>query len=164
MEMITLWLLLIFFTITAELHNPGLFYFLSLSCGAVAALVSCLLMQTVDLQIAWFAAIAALAWVMLKRVAKSKRVAPYHTTNSDALVGKRAQVIEPISYPEKGYVKMGGEIWPAAVFVKRSIEPGSQREADSLLELAASGDLIIEVGEYVEVIAVVGNHLVVKRI
>ena len=164
MEMITLWLIIGVFTIVAELHNPGLFYFLSLACGAGAALASCLMEQSIDIQVAWFVAIAAFAWTILKRIAHSKSIAPYYTTNADALIGKRAVVIERIVYPEKGYVKIGGEEWPAQLWVQRSVEPKASRSPDSLLGLAGSHGLVIEPGEYVEIMSVSGNHLVVKQI
>lgn len=151
----TYWLMLFFVTLVAELYNPGLFYFLSIACGASAAGLSALMFQTFDLQLAWFGAISALAWFVLKRIARSNRVAPYHQTNTDALLGKRALVTERIIYPDKGYVKVGGELWPARLALD---EYTNQEDGKSTFQ---SGT--VDVGESVQVIRVVGNHLVVTK-
>ena len=100
--------------------------------GAVAALIASLLGAKVWLQVLIFAGVSALL-LLLVRPFLRKYVDPHKIkTNVDALVGKKAVVIEPVDNLEGlGTVKLNGNIWTA-----RSVD-GANIPADTVVEVQA---------------------------
>ncbi len=142
MQVMVLWLLLGGGSLLLELGNPGFFFFLSLVFGSAAAIVALLLGLDIAGQMVAFGIVSLIAFIVLKRWVKAvKAHKPNYRTNVDALVGRRGAVTEAIRYPEAGAVKVHGETWSA-----RSVyaEP-------------------LERGVSVEIVAVVGCHVMVKR-
>jgi membrane protein implicated in regulation of membrane protease activity len=143
MELITgIWLLVALVCLVGELAIPGISFFFALFCGASAAALMSWLAYELLVQIVVFTIVAGATGVMLQVVAKRSSHKRGIPTNVDALVGKEGMVLEPIFAHQKGIVKIGGELWTA-------------RSAD--------GEAI-EKDEIVEVRAISGSHLVVKRI
>jgi membrane protein implicated in regulation of membrane protease activity len=138
----TAWVLLAFLFLFFEMGNPGLFYFLSFSFGALAAALSSLATSAIALQIIVFLAGTCLAIVVLKWwvARKSSKYHGHEKSNIYALKGKRALVLKTITPDEPGTVKVGSESWMA-------------RSAHT-----------IAAGNYVTIVDVRGAHLVVEEV
>lgn len=96
-----------------ELGSPGLFYALSLSIGACGAATVALYEHDPVMQWITFAAVSLLTLMILHRWVKKFLKKPALRTNYDALIGKRALVIEAVQPQELGLVKVGGQTWSA---------------------------------------------------
>lgn len=141
MNTITWWFLLFFMSVILELSSPGLFFFLSFSCGAVAAMLVATTTLGPIVEFCTFAVISALSFVLLTRFVKRISKDTLHKTNVYALLGKRGIVMEPLADSKKGWIKVEGELWSA---------------------LPHEGS--IEKGAVVEVVSAQGSHLVVKKV
>ena len=137
-----LWLGTIGSALMLELTHPGLFFFLSLSIGGCVALAVLLVGLSLELQIIAFVASAVLAFTFLRAFVTGRKTGTHHKTNVEALIGKKAIVVNRVAYPSSGLVKVHGEVWSARV-----------AEQD-----------ILNSGEFVEIVAVVGCHLIVRRL
>lgn len=143
MEIITgIWLVVALVCLVGELAIPGISFFFALFCGASAAALMSWLAYELIVQMIVFAMVTGATGVMLQVVAKRSSHKRGIRTNVDALVGKQGMVIEPISAYQKGMVRIGGEFWAART---------AHNEA-------------IAKDEIVEVVAISGSHLVVRRI
>lgn len=96
-------------------------------------------------QIASLILLTCCACSVLYLMTKRQKIKPVYKTNVDALIGKEAIVLERIAYSTFepwGLVKVGGENWAAGSLTGDSIEPG----------------------EYVEIVDLIGCHLMVKKL
>lgn len=110
--------------------------------GALAALISALLGASIGVQVAVFLVVSALMLVFTRPIMKNWLNVKVTKTNVDAILGKTGVVTKPIFMNEYGEVKVGGQRWTAK---------GVASEA-------------IELNEQIEVIAVEGVKLIVKRL
>lgn len=138
------WLIIAVLFLLLEMGHPGLFFFLSFSCGALIASLVSLYSQSLILQSIIFLISTFISLFILKQwIAKKLRLGTKHThTNMYALEGKHAVVLQSITPTKPGLVKINGEIWTA-----RSLHDG-----------------IIHKDVLVQVIRVSGAHVVVKKI
>jgi membrane protein implicated in regulation of membrane protease activity len=142
-EMLTVWAAIFLCALIAELQNPGLFYFLSLSIGSGAALIAYSLCLSAGMQIITFVLASFVAVLFLQLVVRrNKSTGKHHRTNVEALIGKRGIVLENIEPLGVGQIKLEGEIWSARAVHGQSIVTGS----------------------LVEVASVVGCHLIVQQV
>lgn len=109
------WLIIAVLFLLLEMGHPGLFFFLSFSCGALITALISLYSSTFIAQSIIFLVSTILSLFILKKwVAKKVRLGAKHThTNMYALQGKRAIVLESITPTKPGLVKINGEIWTA---------------------------------------------------
>lgn len=133
------WLIAALIFLIFEMGHPGLFFWLSFSLGSlVAATFS---WYDYSWHVAGFSFLLSSlgAIVLLKRYVGNfiKHHGAHTLTNTDALIGKIAVVVTPISADKPGRVKIGGEEW-----------------------LARSSE-VLEKGVRVSVVAVRGSHVVV---
>jgi membrane protein implicated in regulation of membrane protease activity len=142
-ELPLMWLAIIVIAILGELHSPGLFFFLSVAGAATLALGVQLMGQPFEAQVAVFMGGWALVFWLLRRYVAGALKTKQHKTNVEALIGVRARVTERIEPFHVGRVRIGGELWVAC---------------------ATNQQEMYEVGTLVEVIAVVGSHVVVKKV
>lgn len=142
--MVFIWSVIALAFLLLELGNPGLFFFLSFSCGAGFSAAFSMLQPEPSLvtQIITFFAGSTLAFIALSRWVK-KTSAHSPKTNVYALQGKRGTVITSITPTESGSVKIGGETWSAR---------------------AAHEHETIALGAQVEIVTVRGVHLIVKEV
>jgi membrane protein implicated in regulation of membrane protease activity len=138
------WLIVAFFFLILEMGSPGLFFFISFFFGGlVAAGVSCItdsiIMQAVSFSGAVISALFVLRYVVIPMLGKDRH---HERTNVYALKGKHGFVVKPISLQIPGFVRINGELWVAQV----------------------TRDEHIDAGSTVEVIAVRGAHVVVKKV
>lgn len=141
-ELLWMWLGVIGGALALELTHPGLFFFLSLSVGGCAALGTWIAGLSLEIQAVSFAVSAVLAFVLLRAFVAHRKAGTHHKTNVEGLIGKKAIVESRIAFPSSGLVKVHGEVWSARA-----------QEQD-----------VLNAGEFVEIVAVIGCHLIVKRI
>lgn len=136
------WLVIALLFLIAELGNPGLFFFLSFCLGALAAGFLTLVTENIVAQSLLFLTGSIIAGVVLIVCFKKRMRQSHYATNAHALIGKHAFVIQTIHPEQAGQVKVGGEIWSA-----RALNSGK-----------------IEKEAVVEVVAIRGVHVLVKKI
>lgn len=133
----------ILFTII-EILDPA-FFFLSFAIGAiVTGLLSFfpLVSGSIAAQIFIFAVFSFLAFLFMRKLGKKVLKHSGAETNVNALIGKTGVVTKEIVGENRGYVKIGGEIWSAV----------SQNNTD------------IATNEKVRILGIDGNKVVVEQI
>jgi membrane protein implicated in regulation of membrane protease activity len=133
------WLILGLLLLLLEVGTPGLFFFLSLSVGALAASITAFLGLGIHFECLIAIVVSLITLFILKKYAKVA-VTTTHKTNVDALINQEALVIETIEPRKAGRVKIKGEEWPALS------QPG----------------FIHHKGSIVFVVGVEGNKLIIK--
>lgn len=137
------WFVTALFFLLFELGHPGLFYFLSFSCGSFAAFFASLLELTMFDQIIFFFIVSACSVWIMKRWVRRHGNRGHYQSNVYALLGKRGVVVTPIVRGQfAGYIHIEGQVWAYKTI----------------------GADIIPAGSLVEVIDVHGAHLVVKQV
>ena len=139
--MVYIWLSIAVCFLIFEVGHPGLFFFLSFSCGAVCAAAFSYIELGLTWQIIGFLTSAACSLLIMRALFR-ERVQSGPQTNVYALQGKQALVISAISAHGVGRVKVGGEEW----------------SAESLHDEAYA------VGTRVTIIRVQGARLIVERV
>ncbi|MFC1842606.1 NfeD family protein [Candidatus Dependentiae bacterium] len=143
-NLVFFWLVIAILFLVLEMGSPGLFFFLSFFFGALIAAGSTFFTDSIIAQSFIFLAASFVSFLIMhfwvkKKVLKAKE---HELTNIYALKGKRAKVLKDIMPPEAGKVKVYGEIWSARTFGKE----------------------VLKQGEYVDIAAIKGSHLIVKKI
>lgn len=139
--MIPIWLGIIIVSIIIEIITVDLVS-IWFGAGAVAALIADLLGASQIIQIALFVIVTAILIIATRPVAKKYLRTNIEKTNFDRVIGKHGLVTRTITADTKGEVKVMSTSW-----------------------LASSLDnTTINEGEYCEIMAVEGAHLVVKKI
>lgn len=138
-NIITWAVLIVVFTI-AEALTLGLTS-IWFAVGALAGLIATSLGFSLPVQIAVFLLVAFILLFYTRPIAKRVFKVGHNKTNIDALIGQIGYVTAQISPQATGQVKLGGQIWTAK---------GQAHDA-------------YEVGEEVEVLAIEGVKLIVKR-
>ena len=138
-----IWLVIALVALILEMGSPGLFFFLSFSFGALATAIVSLWFDSLVVQGCTFLASTIFALIILRLwLVRSRKHLPHTRTNIYALQGKRAMVLKRISPEKPGIVKIDGEVWTARPADYRGIETGVE----------------------VEVVDVVGAHVIVKQL
>ena len=107
-----IWLLVAFSFLIFEMGAPGLFFFLSFAIAAALTALASLFTDLIIPQCIIFIVGTALSFFIL-RVLSVKWTTQNHKTNTEALIGKKATVLQPVSENRGGLVKVNGEIWAA---------------------------------------------------
>jgi len=130
--------------IIIEIFDPA-FFFVSLGIGAIVTGICSmvpLVGDSIPLQIMLFAIFSFIAFLFMRKLGKKVLKNTANETNVFALKGKTGFITKEIPAEGKGYVKMGGEEWPA-------IE---------------ENQLPVELGSKVEVVGIDGNKLIIKKV
>ncbi len=136
----TVWIGIGIIFVIIEIFTSG-FVFSSFGLGMIfAGLTAYIFPQSLVAQVLTFIIATFLIFITSKKWSKKFISESSAKTNVDALIGKIGIVTKAIRKNEKGYVKVGGEIWSAISKNNDSIE----KETD------------------VEVLEIDGNKLVVK--
>lgn len=109
--------------------------------GAFAAFIASLLNLSVPIQVAIFLGVSVICAIAARPIAVKSLKGNIIHTNNDALIGAHALVIKKIDADHMGEVRIRNQIWSAT----------------------SLHNLTLEEGEYGEVIAIEGAHLVVKK-
>jgi membrane protein implicated in regulation of membrane protease activity len=143
MNMIFLWLIASIFFLTIELLNPGFFFFLAFFTGCLGAALAVPVAASLIQQGIVFLATSLFMFIILRYWVGSHYnfSHSHYQSNAYALIGKRGSVLMEITPLTPGQVKVRGEVWSAK-----------------------SHEAVIEKGSVVEVINVIGCHIIVKQV
>ena len=113
------------------------------SVGAIVALVSDVFFKATEaIQITLFIIVSLSCIILSRPLAKKYLRGNTIKTNYDRIISKHATVTKTITADQKGEVKVMGDYWSAT----------------------SLNNEVIEEGQHVEVLAIEGNHVVVKKI
>ncbi len=118
------WLVVAVFFLLFELGTPGLFYFLSFSCGALIAFVAGAFCMSVVDQASIFLISSVAAFFLLKEWVKRYGSKSHYHSNIYAMQGKRGVIITPATMQQFGYVHIGGETWACKTVDNKLIPAG----------------------------------------
>ncbi|HAS72594.1 MAG TPA: NfeD family protein [Clostridiales bacterium UBA8960] len=110
--------------------------------GSLAALIASALGLNIVIQILSFIIVSAILIIYTRPVAKKVLKIGQNKTNVDALIGRKGYVIKAIQPREIGQVKLGGQVWTAK----------------------GEDHVTYEVDEEVEVLAIEGVKLIIKKV
>lgn len=112
-----------------EMHTGG-FFLAPFALGALVGAALGLLGVGIAGTFIGFIAVSLLTLLLLRPVARAhRRLPPAVRTGAQALIGKRALVIERIANDQGvGSIKIDGEVWTARSYDEEVIEPGEQVE------------------------------------
>lgn len=139
--MIPIWLGIVIVAIIVEIMTIDLVS-IWFAAGGVVALLADLLGASQGIQIALFIIVTGILIFFTRPVAKKYLRANIEKTNYDRVIGKHGLVTKTITADNKGEVKVMSTSWLAS-----SIDNTTLNE-----------------GDYCEILAVEGAHLVVKKI
>ncbi|HBN83380.1 MAG TPA: NfeD family protein [Clostridiales bacterium] len=142
MEQITyVWVGLIILFLIIEASTMGLTT-IWFTIGAIFALIAAGFGWAIEVQITIFIIISLILLIFTRPIALKYLKVGHTKTNVNAIIGKTGIVIIPIPEKDRGQVKVGGQIWTA---------------------IGLDGESM-DLHEEVEVVAVEGVKLIVKRI
>jgi membrane protein implicated in regulation of membrane protease activity len=124
-----------------EIFTPG-FFLMSIGIGALAGGLISFFSSSIPLQIMMSIVSAFVTFLWLRKFSSKFFDSATDKTNIYGLVGKKGVVTREISENGRGYVKIGGEEWPAVI--------------------EEEGFVKVETGAYVTVNGVEGNKLIVS--
>lgn len=136
-----IWAIMIVFFTLVEAFTLGLTS-IWFAVGSLAALIASALGLNIVIQFMAFLVVAIVLLIYTRPVAKRIFKVGINKTNVDALIGKHGYVTKAIQLKELGQVKLEGQIWTAK---------GQEYET-------------YEVDEQVEVMAIEGVKLIVKKL
>lgn len=125
-----------------EMGHPGLFFFLTCFFAACAGAAASWLDYSITLQLAAAFIAAVVSFFALLRYKDALKPKNVYRSNVYALQGKQGIVIKPIYELTTGQVTVQGQVWSAK----------------------ALNEEFIPQGAHVEVVQVIGCHLMVKTI
>jgi membrane protein implicated in regulation of membrane protease activity len=111
--MTNLWFIISSIFILLELLNPGLFFFLALSLGALATMLLEYQSSLPINQYAFFFIASGIMFIFLNsmvKVLQKKKHSKFYESNMHLLIGKTVEITEVIS-DDTGYAQVDGEIW-----------------------------------------------------
>lgn len=135
------WFALALLLFIVEILTPGVFFFSAVGVGAVITGIFLWIFPGRNI-IGWiiFVGSSILTVYFVRPMVKKMFVRQPVKSNVDSLIGQKAFVIEKIVPPHLGMVKISGELW------------------------RAESNVLVDSGEIVEVVAVEGSHLKVKKV
>lgn len=139
--MIPIWLGIIIVAIVIEIIAIDLVS-VWFAAGGIIALILCLLGIHQSIQIAAFIIVTVITAVVVRPLAKKYMRGNIERTNFDRVIGKHGLITKTITADNKGEVKVMSTLWSAS-----SID-----------------NTTINEGDYCEILAIEGAHLVVKKI
>lgn len=107
------WFIISAMFIFLELLNPGLFFFLALSLGALATMFAQFQNMLPIHEYAFFFISSGIMFAILSLFVKTlqkKKQSITYASNIHLLIGKTVEITEIVS-PENGYGQVEGEIW-----------------------------------------------------
>ena len=136
----TMWAVLIVFFTLVEAFTLGLTS-IWFAVGSLAALIASALGFNLAVQFVAFIIVAMILLIYTRPLARKIFKVGQNKTNVDALIGKTGVITVPIENNELGQAKLNGQIWTAK---------GQEHETYSI-------------GEEIEVLAIEGVKLIVKK-
>ncbi len=124
-----LWFSLIFFFLFLEMGHPGLLYFLSFSCGALCSCIATFYGVCVPYQLLIFLAgtcgalLGVYFWTKQK---KNQLQTSFHTSNLDALIGKKIIVFTSEHNLNIWQARIDGQLWLVRSVHDKSLHEGQK--------------------------------------
>jgi len=109
-----LWVVAGLVLLLVELNFPGLFFFVSFAFGCLFGAFGAWLGYSLATQFIIVLIVSLIQFNAMRRLLRRYTESVQIPTNMQALLGKRAVVIEPISAHKTGAVKIAGELWAAS--------------------------------------------------
>lgn len=134
-----IWLIIVFICLIMEIFIPSFILF-NFGIGALVGSLAAGLGLSVEWQIILFSAGTLFSFFLIRPVIKRFAYSRSHnvSTNVDAMIGKKARVVEPIDNPNsQGRVILDGDDWKA-----RSIT-GEQIAAGEVVEIVRIESIIL---------------------
>ena len=125
MSLWMIWFIIAIVFIVMEIFTPT-FFFLSLGIGAIMAGLLSFVSASIPFQILVFVVIAFLVFLWMKKVSGKWFDTKTDKTNVYALQNKTGIVTKTITSETKGYIKIGGEEWPATTEDEKPIDTGQR--------------------------------------
>ena len=139
--MVTIWLAITVIAIIIEILTIDLVS-IWFAAGSIVALIAYLLNASTTIQIALFVIVTSLCAIIIRPISKKYLRGNIERTNFDRVIGKHGLVTKTITADNKGEVKVMSTLWMAT----------------------SNDNTTIHQGEYCEILAVEGAHLIVKKI
>lgn len=139
--MLTIWLAITVIAIIIEILTIDLVS-IWFAAGSIVALIAYLLNAGTTMQIILFVIITSICAIIIRPISKKYLRGNIERTNFDRVIGKHGLVTKTITADSKGEVKVMSTLWTAT----------------------SNDNTTIHRGEYCEILAVEGAHLVVKKI
>lgn len=136
------WIIIALATLGLEIITVGTLVSIWFSIGAVAAYLAALMDLVFEVQLLVFLVVSVLAFITIRPLAKRFLSAKQQPTNADRYIGQRVTVTERATSEQWGAAVIQGVRW-------------SLREVDGKT---------VEVGESVDIIALEGAKLLVKKV
>lgn len=124
-SLVFLWLVVALLFLITEMGSPGLFFFLSFSCGAFICAFLSLWTVSPIVQGCVFLGVTGMAFFVLRIFFHTFDVAKGGKTNVYALCGKHGYVTQCIVPDDAGYVRVEGALWMARSLHHKKIEVGT---------------------------------------
>ena len=122
------WAIAAAFLAVGELFTPGLFFLGPLAvAAAVAALAATTVAGAVGALLAFVGAAAICVMVLRPLARRHLRLPAMSRTGADALIGRRALVLERVDATGGGRVKIGGEEWSARQYLEGDALPAGEQ-------------------------------------
>lgn len=134
------WLIVSVIFLLLEVGTPGLFFFLSFAIGCSFAAIAAFFELSIFIQCITAIVMSLVAFAFIRTYFSAAKL-PQTKTNTDALIGQQAMVIDVIEPHKVGRVKIKGEEWPA---------------------VSHEDNVILQKGTLVKIIRVEGNRIIVK--
>jgi membrane protein implicated in regulation of membrane protease activity len=122
-----IWFVIAIVCIILEIFTPG-FFLLSFGIGALLSGLISFGISNLILQVIVFIITSFLVFLWLRKYSKKMFSSDTDKTNVYGLIGKSGIVTTKITENNRGYVKIGGEEWPAIPFSTeiKSIDEGTK--------------------------------------
>lgn len=92
--------------------------------GSLAAFITTFFTDNIIIQVGVFIVVSIISLILTKPIIKKFKANEVVPTNSDRVIGKRAEVVKKITEDEYGEVKVLGSVWTASA--KETFEVGQK--------------------------------------
>ena len=123
MENWLFWLLLIILLIVVEVSTINLVS-IWFAVGSLAAFITTFFTDNIIIQVGVFIVVSIISLILTKPIIKKFKANEVVPTNSDRVIGKRAEVVKKITEDEYGEVRVLGNVWTAVA--KETFEVGQK--------------------------------------
>ncbi|NLP21527.1 MAG: NfeD family protein [Erysipelotrichaceae bacterium] len=137
-----LWIAILIFSIIVEVATATALVSVWFIAGAIGAIIALLLNASFLIQVIVFISISLLFLIIFRPIALRHVKSNFVPTNADRVIGRQTELLEDITSSKWGEVKIDGVIWNATTIDSSPINKGN----------------------LVEVLAIEGSKLIVKKL
>lgn len=137
-----LWIAILIFSIIVEVATATALVSVWFIAGAIGAIIALLLNASFLIQVIVFISISLLFLIIFRPIALRHVKSNFVPTNADRVIGRQTELLKDITSNKWGEVKIDGVIWNATTIDSSPINKGN----------------------LVEVLAIEGSKLIVKKL